>query len=87
MNTRLSDELKATRDALLQRGRFGLFFSPRGILKLARRVNTFVALAEDLEDELHLAELRAIRDAGLSGATVLPFPGRSLVFPTGGDAS
>ncbi|MFD1330229.1 hypothetical protein [Mycoplana ramosa] len=74
MNTHLSDHLKATRDKLKSRERFGLFLTPCGIRKLVKRFNTFVALAEELEDELHLQELRA-HAARRQSAEIVPFPG------------
>ena len=86
MNTALSDDLKIERDLLKQRRRFGLFLGRGQIYRLVRRLNTFAALAEELENELHLVELRTLRDTSLAGSTVVRFPGRTLIFPISGDA-
>ncbi|SOC46608.1 hypothetical protein SAMN05892877_12353 [Rhizobium subbaraonis] len=40
---------------------------------LIRRFNTFIAMAEELEDDLDLAELK-LRDACGTSAKILPFP-------------
>ena len=74
MNTHLSDQLIATRDALRTRSRSGLFLFPCGLRSLVKRMNTFIALAEELEDELHLAELRQRRDDALQGCRILRLP-------------
>lgn len=79
MRTDLSDQLKAERNLLRQRGRFGLFLMPCGIRRLVTRFNTFIALAEELEDDLHLAELRELRDQAQAGARVLRLPGFTFV--------
>jgi hypothetical protein len=76
MNTALSDLLKHTRTSLDNR----LFLTPGEIRNLLKRFNTFVALAEDIEDELHLRELREHRDRVQGGCVVLRFSGASLVF-------
>lgn len=49
---------------------------------LIRRFNTFIAMAEELEDELDLAELK-LRDARRPSAKIVPFPS----LPTDGGSA
>lgn len=91
MNGLLSDHLKATRDALQRRSAFGLIMMPIAAATFIRRFNTFVALAEEQEEELRIANRRAVDiDSLPAGATILRFP-RRLVLVTsvndGGDAA
>lgn len=79
MNTHLSDLLKETRTSLQGRVGLRLFLRPFEVRNLEKRINSFIALAEDLEDDLHLHELRALRDEAQSGCVVVRFPGMSLV--------
>lgn len=80
MNTALSDLLKETRASLQGRIGLRLFLRPVEVRNLEKHFNSFIALAEDLEDELHLHELRALRDKAQSGCVVVRFPGKSLVI-------
>ncbi len=79
MNTALSDALKETRSVLRGRARLRLFMLPCEVRRLVSELNTFVALAEDLEDDLHLAELRERRDRALGSSRVVRFPMATLV--------
>lgn len=85
MNTALSDNLKATRASLQGRAGLRLFLRPCEVRNLIKRFNTFIALAEDLEDDLHLAELRDLRDQAHKGAVVVRGPGLTLVARRPGD--
>lgn len=85
MNTALSDLLKSTRASLQGRMGLRLFLRPCEVRNLVKRFNTFVALAEDLEDDLHLRELRDLRDQAQRDGTVVRFPGRTIVLPGPGD--
>lgn len=80
MNAALSDALKETRSKLAGRSRLRLFLTPREVRALVKAFNTFVALAEDLEDDLHLHELRELRDKALTGCVVVRGGGTTMVF-------
>lgn len=91
MSGLLSDHLKATRDALQRRSAFGLIMMPIAAATFIRRFNTFVALAEEQEEELRLVNRRAVDiDSLPAEATIIRFP-RRLVLVTcvndGGDAA
>ena len=89
MNTALSDLLKTTRASLQGRSGLSLFLRPCEVRNLVKRFNTFVAMAEDLEDDLHLRELRDHRDRAHTGGVVVGFPGVSVIVTRqheGGDA-
>ncbi|RVG08833.1 hypothetical protein CN234_16915 [Sinorhizobium meliloti] len=81
METLLSDHLKATRDSLKVRGMFGLFLRPSAVRSFVKRFNTFIALAEELEDDLHLARLKAGAESYPSSATIMRFPTRIVLVP------
>lgn len=90
MDTLLSDHLKATRDSIKVRGMFGLFLMPCAVRSFVKRFNTFIALAEDLEDDLHLARLKLGAESFPSSATILRFPTRIVLVPRaedGGDVA
>ncbi|MEY9717884.1 hypothetical protein ABIA22_000374 [Sinorhizobium fredii] len=90
VDTLLSDHLKATRDSLKIRGVFGLFLVPCAVRSLVKRFNTFIALAEELEDDLHLARLKLGAETFPSSAMILRFPTRIVIVPRpddGGDAA
>ena len=87
MNTALSDLLKKTRSSLHGRAGLRLFLRPCEVRNLVKCFNTFIALAEDLEDDLHLRQLRDLRDNAQRGCTIIGFPGRSLVVTTPADGS
>ncbi|WP_160012495.1 hypothetical protein [Rhizobium sp. 18055] len=91
MTDLLSDHLKVTRDALQNRSAFGLFMMPIVAASFIRRFNTFVALAEEQEEELRLAKTRRLDlDSLPEGATILRFPRRLVVISRsddGGDAA
>lgn len=80
MNTALSDALKDMRAKLAGRGRLRLFLTPREVRSLVKAFNTFIALAEDVEDDLHLHELRALRDKATAGCVVMRGCGTTMVF-------
>ncbi|WP_411035725.1 hypothetical protein [Shinella sp. BYT-45] len=82
MNTALSDLLKVTQASLRGRAGLRLFLRPCEVRNLVKRFNTFIALAEDLEDDLHLRELRDFRDQAQAGGHIVRFPGRTLVLGT-----
>lgn len=86
----LSDHLKVTRDSLKARGLFGLFLTPCAVRSFAKRFNTFIALAEELEDDLQLTRLKLGAEAFPPSATILRFPTRIVLVPRpddGGDAA
>ncbi|OKP69607.1 hypothetical protein BTE77_27840 [Ensifer adhaerens] len=66
----LSDLLKSTRNSLKRRSVFGrccLYLSPSQLSAFVANFNTMVALAEELEEELIVAETRlASRSASIT---------------------
>lgn len=80
MNTALSDLLKTTRASLQGRTGLRLYLRPCEVRNLVKRFHTFIAMAEDLEDDLHLRELRDIRDQAQRDGTVVRFPGRTIIL-------
>ncbi len=88
MNTALSDALKEARAVLAGRARLRLFLMPGEVRRLVKQFHTFVALAEDLEDDLHLHVLREHRDRAQHGCVVIRSGYGTLVFgPRRGDIS
>lgn len=79
MNTALSDFLKDTQASLRGRAGLRLFLRPCEVRNLVKRFSTFIAMAEDLEDDLHLHELRNRRDRAQAGNVVVGFPGVAVV--------
>lgn len=77
----LSDHLRATRDALREKGTIGLFFLPGRFGSLLKRFNTLIRLAENQEEELRIA--LANNDTALTRRDVETLPtGTILRFPT-----
>jgi hypothetical protein len=87
----LSDEIRQTREEVKAMRLFAVIAPAITKPKLLQRLNTFIELAELLEDDLHLARIKMGEEQAYPDeATILRFPTRIVLVPRsddGGDAA